>query len=206
VIEKGLVEVGRQELTVETLAGIKKLRPYIEDGQVTKVQVSMGTPKLKAEDIPVVIERSRGILDITLPLCYTVTVTSRELPVRLISMGNPHAVCFVNEPVTDFPLPELGPEVECHPSFPRRINFEVANIVSRNQIAARVWERGAGETLSCGSGACAIAVAARLCDYVTSPVDIILPGGTLSVEWDGKGKVLLTGPVEEVFTGEWPKE
>ena len=87
--------------------------------------------------------------------------------------------------------------------FPRRVNFEIARVVSRGEIRARVWERGAGETLSCGTGGCAIAVAALLHDYVDSPVDIILPGGTLTVQWDRKGSVYLTGPAELVFAGEW---
>ena len=206
VIENGLIEADERELMIETLAGIKKLRPQIEDGRVSRVQVSMGVPKLKTEDIPVVVEQSRGTLDITLPLCYTVTVSGRSLPLRLVSMGNPHAVCFVDESVSEFPLAEFGPEIECHPSFPQRTNFEIANIVNREQVTARIWERGVGETLSCDSGACAIAVAARLCAYVTSPVDITLPGGILSVEWSEEGEVLLAGPVEQVFTGEWSEE
>ncbi len=99
---------------------------------------------------------------------------------------------------------DIGPRVENHELFPRRVNFEIAHVVSRGEIHARVWERGAGETLSCGTGACAIAVASRLHDYVDSPVDIKLPGGTLSVKWDRKGSVYLTGPAELVFTGDWP--
>jgi diaminopimelate epimerase len=121
----------------------------------------------------------------------------------LLSLGNPHAVSFLSESVTSFPLAEIGPKVERHPIFPRRTNFEVARVLSREKIEARVWERGVGETLSCGSGACAIAVAAELLGYVEKQVDIILPGGTLTISWDRIGEVLLSGPVEEVFIGEW---
>jgi diaminopimelate epimerase len=118
-------------------------------------------------------------------------------------MGNPHAVSFLSEPVAVFPLAEIGPKVENHPLFPQGTNFEIANISSRKEMEARVWERGVGETLACGSGACAIAVAAQLLNYVDEEVDIIFRGGTLAIYWDGVGEVLLTGPMEEVFEGEW---
>jgi diaminopimelate epimerase len=110
--------------------------------------------------------------------------------------------------VADFPLAQIGPKVEEHRIFPSRTNFEVARVLSRKQIEARVWERGVGETLACGSGACAIAVLARQHGYTDSKVDIKLPGGTLSVEWDGAGagEVFLSGPAEIVFSGEWPDE
>jgi diaminopimelate epimerase len=96
--------------------------------------------------------------------------------------------------------------VEHHELFPRRLNFEVANVVSRKEVKARVWERGAGETLSCGTGACAVAVAAHLHGYVDNAVDVVLPGGRLGIQWDGQGDVYLTGPAEVVFTGCWPKQ
>ena len=113
------------------------------------------------------------------------------------------AVCFIEENVADFPLTELGPLVEHHALFPQRVNFSVANVLSPTQVKARVWERGAGETLSCGSGACAIAVATHLHDYTGNQVEIILSGGVVTVEWDGKGEVLLSGPANVVFKGEW---
>jgi diaminopimelate epimerase len=121
----------------------------------------------------------------------------------ILSMGNPHAVTFLSQPVADFPLCEVGPKIEKHPMFPQRTNLEIARVLSRGKVEARVWERGVGETLACGSGASAIAVAARLLGYVDKHVDIILPGGTLTVSWDRVGEVLLVGPVDEVFTGEW---
>ena len=136
---------------------------------------------------------------------YTVTVKGRELALSLLSMGNPHAVAFLSQPLAKFPLARVGPEIERHSVFPQRTNFEIARVLSKGKIEARVWERGVGETLSCGSGACAIAVAAQLAGYVGKEVDIIFPGGILTVLYNGVGEVLLTGSVDEVFTGEWLK-
>jgi diaminopimelate epimerase len=131
-------------------------------------------------------------------------IDDRELLLSFISMGNPHAVYFQQQPVTEFPLSVIGPAVERHELFPSRVNFEVARVINRSLIEVRVWERGVGETLACGSGACAVAVASQMLDYTNSPVAIELPGGTLEVEWDGAGEVLLSGPAEIVFSGDWP--
>jgi diaminopimelate epimerase len=139
-------------------------------------------------------------------LDYPVRVDGEQVPLSFVSMGNPHAVLFWQRPVSDFPLSQLGPQVERHRIFPNRTNFEVARVVNREQIEARVWERGVGETLACGTGACAIAVAARLHGYIGDRVDIKLPGGILNVEWDGRGEVFLSGPAEVVYTGEWRSE
>jgi diaminopimelate epimerase len=184
-------------LAIETLSGIRKAKAYMSGNKVNRVEVNMGKPHFQPEQIPVT-----GQVDIIPISHYPLIVGERKLSLSLISMGNPHAVSFLSEPVADFPLTELGPEVESHPVFPQRTNFEVARVLTPGKIEARVWERGVGETLACGSGACAIAVAAQLLNYVDSPVDIILKGGTLSVSWDGAGEVLLSGPVEEVFRGE----
>lgn len=159
----------------------------------------MGMPKFRAEEIPVAIPADRSPM-----LDYPLHAEGRELPLSFVSMGNPHGVCFVSE-LSDFPLADLGPIVVHHKLFPQGLNFEVASLASRKEIRARVWERGVGETLSCGSGACAIAVAARLHDYVDRWVDVILPGGRLTVGWDGKGEVYLRGEAELVFTGDWPE-
>jgi diaminopimelate epimerase len=115
-------------------------------------------------------------------------------------------VAFLTQSVAGFPLDEIGPKVETHPMFPQKTNFEIARVLSRRKIEARVWERGVGETLACGSGASAITVAGRLLDYVDGKVDIMLPGGLLTVSWDRVGEVLLSGPVEEVFSGDWAEE
>lgn len=194
-------------LSIETKDGIRRAIVNRPAGRRSNIQVSMGTPRFKAGEIPVAIEESdRGLVDIKSMLNYTITVDDWKLPLDLVSMGNPHAVYFTAQPVVNFPLARIGPEVEQHGIFPHRVNFEVARLTSRGQIDARVWERGAGETLACGTGACAIAVAARLHGLIDSTVAIKLPGGILDVEWDGTGEVLLGGPTGIVFTGQWPGE
>jgi len=202
-LDKELANAESQEILVETVAGIRKVQIYRAMGKLTKIQASMGKPKLGAKDIPVVIEP--GLVDIKPMLSYSITIGSKELLLNFVSMGNPHAIYFGQHPVSDFPLSQMGPEIEQHKIFPNRVNFEVANVISRRQIEARVWERGVGETLACGSGACAVAVAAQLLGYIAHKVEIKLPGGILDVEWDRVGEVLLGGPTEIVFTGEWSK-
>jgi len=204
-IEKGLsgkmssrVEQGKRSLTIDTLSGVRKVKAYMSGNKVNRVEVNMGLPQFQPEQIPVKVK-----VDIIPILDYPLVINGKELTLALLSMGNPHAVSFLSQPIADFHLAEIGPKVERHPMFPKRTNFEVAKVLSRGKIEARVWERGVGETLACGSGACAIAVAAQLLDYVEPQVDIILKGGTLTVSWDRVGDVLFTGPVEEVFTGEW---
>jgi diaminopimelate epimerase len=195
-IEKGIVSAAN--LRIETLSGMSQAKAYMLGNKVGRVEVSMGAPRFQAEQIPIEAE-----VDIIPILDYPLVVGERKLVLSLLSMGNPHAVNFVSESVASFPLHEIGPIVERHPLFPQRTNFEIARVLSGGKIEARVWERGVGETLACGSGACAIAVAAQLHNYVSKLVDIILPGGTLTISWDRVGEVLLTGPVEEVFTGEY---
>ncbi len=193
-----------RSLTVETLSGVRKVKAYMSRDRVNRVEVSMGLPQFQPEQIPVKVKVN--ILIASGPiLVYPLAIDGKELTLSLVSMGNPHAVSFSSQSVADFPLAEIGPKVERHPVFPKKTNFEIARVLNRKKIEARVWERGVGETLACGSGACAIAVAAQLLNYVEPQVDIILPGGTLTVFWDRVGEVLLTGPVEEVFTGEWPR-
>jgi diaminopimelate epimerase len=192
VIDKGVLAAG--EFTVETLGGIRKIKSH---GNL--IQVDMGEPEFKADAIPMCIEDKLDII-----IDYPITVQGRKLLLTCLSMGNPHAVCFLDDAVAEFPLSKLGPGMESHPLFPKRVNFEVANILDRKRIQARVWERGVGETLSCGTGACAVTVAARLHDLVSGDVDIVLPGGVLTVTWDGAGEVMLSGPADLVFWGEWP--
>jgi diaminopimelate epimerase len=205
-IEKGFIgkmsspiEQGALSLTIDTLSGIRKAKAYLTGDKVHHIEVNMGLPQFQPEQIPVKVK-----VDIIPILDYSLAINGKELTLALLSMGNPHAVSFLSQPVADFPLAEIGPKVERHLMFSQRTNFEVAKVLSRGKIEARVWERGAGETLACGSGACAIAVAAQLLDYVERQVDIIFKGGTLTISWDKRGDVLLVGPVEEVFTGEWP--
>jgi diaminopimelate epimerase len=195
-MESGLVSGA--DIRIETPTGIKKLRTRGKKN----IQVAMGKPTLAPSAIPVLV-KNKDIRDTAPVIDYPLTVGKLKLKITCVSMGNPHAVCFRQQPVADFPLAGVGPKVELHSMFPNRVNFEIVNVISRSKLRARVWERGAGETLSCGTGACAMAVAARLKKLTDSPVDIILPGGTLAIDWDGKGEVLLSGPAEVVFEGKW---
>ena len=207
-IEKGLAgdmvsgaDPGNLSLSIETLSGARKVTAYTSGGSVSRVDVNMGPPRFRPEEIPIEVK-----VDMVPILNYPLVIDRRELSLCLVSMGNPHAVNFISQPVADFPLAEIGPKVELHTMFPQRTNFEAARVLGRMKIEARVWERGVGETLACGSGASAIAVAARLLEYVDNSVDIILAGGPLTVSWDGIGEVSLSGPVTEVFAGDWPEE
>jgi len=214
VIEKGLVTErpsqvepgqGPKELLIETIAGNRTVWLHTAEGKETRIQFAMGVPKFTAGDIPVTIPTGEeNAVDIKSMLRYSIVIDSYELPLNFVSMGNPHAVCFWQYPVAEFPLSHIGTKVEHMSIFPNRINFEVARVINRSLIDVAVWERGVGETLACGTGACAVAVAAQLSGYVDRMVDIKLPGGILQVEWDGTGEVLLSGPAEIVFNGVWP--
>ncbi|MFC1907224.1 diaminopimelate epimerase [Chloroflexota bacterium] len=205
IADKGLVDTKVSEIRIETLAGVRHASLHRDRGEPTVVQVGMGKPEFAPEKIPVKLESSgREELDIILD--YPVAIDGKLLPLSFASMGNPHAVYFWEKPVADFPLSRMGPEVEHHPMFPHGTNFEVARIISRDEIEARVWERGVGETLACGTGICAVAVTARLHGYIDKKVNIKVSGGTLGVEWDGVGEVFLSGPAEVVFTGDWTSE
>ena len=193
-------------LTIDTIAGVRKATFMRKDGKVDKIQATMGYPEFDKEKIPVSIGCDKGrLVDLRLTAEYPLNIDDIVLLLNFVSMGNPHAVYFQDKPVIEFPLAQVGPEVEKHMLFPKRINFEVARVVNRKQIDARVWERGAGETLGCGTGACAVAVASILLGYTDNTVDIVLPGGVLQVGWDGAGEVLLSGIAEIVFSGDWKK-
>ena len=204
VVDEELPGAKAQELSIETMSGIRRVKLQYKEDEVSKIQVGMGKPIFRAEDIPVVIEQGGGnLLDIKPILDYRVTVDGEELSLSFVSMGNPHAIYFYQNPVSNFPLSQLGPKVEQHKIFPQRVNFEVARIISRQSIEARVWERGVGETLACGSGACAVAVIAQLQGYVDDKVAVKLLGGILEVKWNRGGEVFLSGPARVVFTSEW---
>ena len=206
VFDKGLISPGVGEIMVETVAGIRKIRYEKEGGKLVKIWANMGKPEFSAEKIPMNIKPGEGsAVDIKSMLCYKVNVDNMDLALNCVSMGNPHAVYFCREAVSEFPLSRIGPQVENLPIFPNRVNFEVARVLSPTHLEARVWERGVGETLACGSGACAIAVASKLLGYTENKVDIKVPGGVLDVEWNGAREVILGGPAEQVFEGEWPE-
>jgi len=189
---------------IETMDDTRRAMVKRQDDSSLDIRVGMGMPVFSPERIPVKLENNDKVVDITSMLNYTVCIDNLELPLNMVSMGNPHAIYFTDGEVRGFPLHRVGPKVENHRIFPNRANFEVARPINRTEIEARVWERGAGETLACGTGACAIAVAARKHGFVDESVKIKLPGGELNVTWDGNGEVLLGGPAEIVFTGIWP--
>lgn len=204
-LETGLVEPDREEIKVETLAGISRVYCEREDGRVVRFRANMGRPRLSAEEIGFSAKTGNGqVTDVNSMLRYSVTIEGIELSLNLVSMGNPHAICFSREPVVNFPLSRIGPIVENLPAFANRTNFMIARVLGREHLEARSWERGTGETLACGSGACAIAVASKLSGYSGNKVDIELPGGTLNAEWNGSNEVILGGPAEIVFKGNWP--
>ncbi len=197
-VDGGIVAPSNDEFDVETGSGVLRVRITSENGRVTSVRESMGPPRLAPSEIPVAIDAPPPITN------FDLQVDGRAIPVTLVSMGNPHAIYFQQESVADFPLQHIGPLVEHHKLFPNRTNFEVVRTLDRGKAEMRVWERGVGETLSCGSGASAIMVAAQLLDQADGTLELLVPGGVLNLEWDGEGDVILTGPVVEVFRGVWP--
>ena len=199
-VERRLARPRDGRLRVETGAGVLMVELLAEDGRDGWVRVGMGCPRFAPAEIPVLTEVQPPVRNLSLP------VDGQIVSVTCLSMGNPHAVHFHARAVATYPLERVGPMVETHPWFPQRVNFEVARVLNRELIEARVWERGAGATLACGSGASAVMVAARLHNLVEDRVEVRLPGGTLLLEWDGEGEVYLSGPAERVFTGEWPDE
>jgi diaminopimelate epimerase len=198
-VERGIAAPRGSELRIDTLAGPITTELTTASGRVTAVRVGMGRPRFAPQEIPVAIETEPPIQG------WPLEVDGRTVTVTCVSMGNPHAVHFIDDPVEGYRLGEVGPKVEHHALFPRRVNFEVARVLDRGRIEARTWERGVGETLACGTGACAVVVAARLQGLVGDRVELREPGGTLTLEWDGEGEVHLAGPAEEVFEGEWPE-
>ena len=183
-------------ISLETLSGIKYISIYKTDGKVTSAQVNMGSPMLKSRDIPALIESDTVI-------SHPLEVGKKVYSVTCLSMGNPHCVVF-SKNIDYINIQKIGAEFENHPAFPDRINTEFVQPISASRIKMRVWERGAGETLSCGTGACAAAVACILNGYCKRNTDIkiSLRGGELSVKWSADGNVYLTGSAQTVFTGE----
>jgi diaminopimelate epimerase len=199
VLDHGLVSA--DVFDIETLAGARHATAFRDEhGNVNAAEVSMGVPRFEPTEIPAQLPGQKGPV-----LGLAISAGGHSVSVNLLSMGNPHAVAFLTEDVADYPLSTVGPAMERHDLFPARINFEIARVLGRRDIKARVWERGAGETLACGSGACAVAVAARLLGYCDREVNVHLPGGVLTVTLpEGDEEVLLRGPVEQVFAGDWP--
>jgi diaminopimelate epimerase len=201
-VERQHVQAAEGRVTVETLSGVRDAGFCQTGGKLWRVRTAMGTPKLSVDGASPP-PYSRDIVDITLSERCRGLAPGAKLRLDLISLGNAHAVIFTEERLTDFPLVEIGAMVRHELPVPGGVNLEVARVVNRRQIEARVLEAGVGETLSCGSGACAIGVAAMGRGLADHEVMVNLTGGVLEVEWDGMSEVHLAGPAETVFCGEW---
>ena len=198
VYDYGLTD--HTSISVETLGGIKYLDLIVKDGKAVLVKVNMGKPELSPEKIPVV---SAGEKVVDEPI----DVDGQNYRMTCVSMGNPHAVVYVDCDVRNLPLEEIGPKFENHERFPNRVNTEFVRVLDRRTVEMRVWERGSGETLACGTGACAVAVSCVLNGLTEDEVTVKLLGGDLQIKWDReKDTVFMTGPAEVVFDGEWPAE
>lgn len=193
VYDRGLTN--KTEVTIETLgAGVQQLQLTVEGGKVTQVRVDMGEPILSGLKVPTTIDADRVI-------GHSIVVDGREFRFTAVSMGNPHAVIYV-EDAKCFDLHAWGPKIETHPLFPRKTNVEFVTVNARNQADMRVWERGAGPTLACGTGACATLVASVLNGLTDRKSTVSLPGGDLLIEWsEDDNRVYMTGPAAELFDG-----
>ena len=186
-----------KEFTIESMGAIKHIKVNVIDGKAVSARVDMGKPILKASDIPVNFDGEKCVNQ-------PVTFADREFNMTCVSMGNPHTVMFIDEHPSEFDLNKYGSIAEQNTSlFPDRVNAEFAKIIDRTNIEMRVYERGAGETLACGTGACATAVSAILNGYCDNKVTVHLLGGDLLIEWSGNenDSVIMTGPAEYAFTG-----
>lgn len=182
-------------ISIETKSGIKYLDLTVQNGKVSLVRVNMGSPVLKAAQIPIVSENEQVINE-------PIVAAGTEYRMTGVSMGNPHAVVYI-EDVKGLEIEKIGPAFENHPRFPDRVNTEFVRVVDEHTVEMRVWERGSGETLACGTGACAVAVASILNGYVKGIVTVKLLGGDLQIEWDREENVVyMTGPAQVVFDGE----
>lgn len=197
VYDKGLTS--KTEITVETLAGVKKLKLQVEQGKVKTVEVDMGEPILEPSKIPVKAP-GNPVTDLT------IQAEGKEFKFTCVSMGNPHAVTIVDK-IEEFDVKKYGSKLEVDPHFPEKANIEFAKVIDENTINMRVWERGSGETFACGTGACATLVACHLNGLTKNEVTIQLLGGDLKIKWDKQNNhIYMTGPAVTVFDGELVEE
>lgn len=194
VYDNGMTD--KDEISVETRSGIKLIKMNVENGKVASARVNMGEPILEAEKIPTKFDGENVIRQ-------KLTIDEKEYEVTCVSMGNPHCIVYVDD-VKDIDLEKIGPKFENNEMFPERINTEFVHVVSDTELDMRVWERGSGETLACGTGSCAVTVASVLCGYCkrNTEIKINLLGGTLTDIWTDGGDVYMTGPAAMVCTGE----
>lgn len=201
----------KPELTIETGRGVLTLQMFPDaQGKAAKVRVNMGTPILKASEIPTTFTSDRVInapimADVASQFAREFEAAGVDARLTGVSMGNPHIVIYCRD-VAALPLETIGPVLEHHQNFPRRINVHFVQIHSPKEVTMRTWERGSGITLACGTGACSVAVAGVLTNRTGDKLLAHLPGGDLELEWSGKDTdpVYMTGPATEVFTGDWP--
>lgn len=194
VYDRGLTD--KTHISIDTLDGKKELDLTVRDKKAVSVTVNMGTPRFGAEQIPVLTDRKEMV---DAPFM----AGGREYRVTCVSVGNPHCVTFLEEDVKKLDLREIGPLFENHKSFPKRINTEFINVLDKRTLRMRVWERGSGETLACGTGACAAVAAAILNGFTEEETTVHLLGGDLKIRWDRAADLLyMTGPAETVFDGE----
>lgn len=194
VYDKGLTD--KTTISIDTQVGVKYLDLTVENGKAVLIKVNMGSPSFLAEQIPVTADTKEVV---AAPL----TVEDRDYQITCVSMGNPHCVTFLKEDVRDLDLEKIGPFFENHKRFPDRINTEFVNVIDRKTLRMRVWERGSGETLACGTGACAVAAAAVRNGLADEEVTVHLLGGDLQICWDKEADLIyMTGPAEIVFDGE----
>lgn len=187
----------REKLTIETGRGPLTLELETENGRMARATVNMMQPILRAADIPTTLPGDP-------PIDVPIEVGGRKLQVTAVSMGNPHAITYVDEPTDDWVL-GVGPQIEHSAYFPRRVNAEFVQVISPREVRMRVWERGSGETMACGTGACAVLVAGVLTGRGERRIVAHLPGGDLELYWSEKdNSVYMTGPATEVFSGEFP--
>ncbi len=195
VFDRGLTDKTR--VTLETRSGIKVLELTVEGGKVKRVRVDMGAPRIRCEEVPCTL--GTGVV-----LRAPVHVLDRTFEITPVCTGNPHGVIFLDEPVETFELAKYGPVLECHPAFPKKANIEFVQVLSKERLRMRVWERGSGITLACGTGSCAALVAANLCGLANRRATVVLDGGELVNEWDeATGHVFMSGPAAFVFDGEY---
>ncbi|MDD5286628.1 MAG: diaminopimelate epimerase [Desulfuromonadaceae bacterium] len=188
--------VGNTCISVETGAGILTLQLFPgADGKIEKVRVNMGSPRLARAEIPMIGETASQVV------AEELTILDKTFKITCVSMGNPHCIIYVDD-VINFPVATYGPLIENHPEFPRRTNVEFIQIISRTEVRQRTWERGAGETLACGTGASAVCVAGVLNNFTERRILNHLAGGDLELEWCDEGELFMTGPAVEVFAGE----
>ncbi len=198
VYDRGMTD--KTTVTLETLGGIKVLHMTVRGGKVESVRVDMGAPKTDCEDVPCLL--GKGVVK-----KEKITALDREFEITPVNTGNPHGVIFLEEPVEEFDIYKYGPALETHPAFPKKANIEFVNVLAPGRLRMRVWERGSGVTLACGTGSCAVLVAANLCGLCGRKAAVVLDGGELNNEWDEEsGHVYMTGPAAFVFDGEYPAD